>query len=91
LQLAIISEYLNQDSIPKKIIDHLNILSHLNPFAYENTLLNLVFGTLVGKANNYSSTELFELVSVLFFENIGYARLHPNMKNAKLVHPRLSK
>jgi len=89
--LATISEYLNQDSIPKKIIDHLNIFSHLNPSAYENTLLNLVFGTHVGKANNYSSTELFELVSVLFFENIGYARLHPNMKNAKLVHPILSK
>jgi hypothetical protein len=89
--LETISEYLNQDSIPKKIVDHLNIFSHLNPPAYENTLLNLVFGTHVGKANNYSSTELFELVSVLFFENIGYARLHPNMKNAKLVHPILSK
>ena len=89
--LATITDFINNDSIPKKIAEHLSIFSHLNPPAYENTLLNLVFGTHVGKANNYSSTELFELISVLFFENIGYARLHPSMKNAKLVHPILSK
>jgi hypothetical protein len=89
--LATISAYLTQDTIPKQIIDHLNVFSRLNPSAYENTLLNLVFGTHVGKANNYSTTELFELVSVLFFENIGYARLDPRMKNARLVHPILSK
>ena len=71
--LATISDFINNDSIPKKVAIHLNIFSHLNPPAYENTLLNLVFGTHVGKANNYSSTELFELISVLFFENIGYA------------------
>ena len=89
--LATISSFINNDSIPKKIIDHLSIFSHLNPPAFENTLLNLVFGTHVGKSNNYSSNELNELISVLFFENIGYARLQPNMKNAKLVHPILSK
>jgi hypothetical protein len=89
--LATISEYIKQDSIPKKIVDHLKIFSHLNPPAYENTLLNLVFGTHIGKANNYCATELFELISVLFFENIGYARLNRNMKDAQLVHPILSK
>jgi hypothetical protein len=89
--LSTISDFINKDSIPKNIVDHLDIFSHLNPPAFENTLLNLVFGTHVGKANNYSTNELFELISVLFFENIGYARLHPNMKNAKLVHPILSK
>jgi hypothetical protein len=51
----------------------------------------LVFGTHIGKANNYSPTELTELISVLFFENIGYARLNNTMKDAKLVHPILSK
>jgi hypothetical protein len=89
--LATISDFINNNSIPKKIVDHLSIFSHLNPTAFENTLLNLVFGTHIGKANNYSTNELNELISVLFFENIGYARLHPNMKNAKLVHPILSK
>jgi hypothetical protein len=89
--LETVSDYVNQDSIPKEITDHLKVFSHLNPEAYENTLLNLVFGTHVGKANNYSQTELFELISVLFFENIGYARLNKNMKNADLVHPILSK
>ena len=89
--LATISDFISNDYIPKKIIDHLSVFSHLNPPAFENTLLNLVFGTHIGKANNYSADELNELISVLFFENIGYARLHPNMKNAKLVHPILSK
>jgi hypothetical protein len=89
--LATISDYINKGDIPKKIVDHLNIFAHLNPPAYENTLLNLVFGIHVGKANNYSTTELFELTSVLFFENIGYARLNKNMKDANLVHPILSK
>ena len=89
--LVTISDFINNDSIPKNIVDHLSIFSHLNPAAFENTLLNLVFGTHIGKANNYSIIELNELISVLFFENIGYARLHPNMKNAKLVHPILSK
>ncbi len=89
--LATISEYINQDSIPNKIVEHLNVFSHLNPSAYENTLLNLVFGMHVGKANNYSPNELFELTSVLFFENIGYARLNQSMKDAELVHPILSK
>ncbi|HCM48804.1 MAG TPA: hypothetical protein DIS98_15345 [Colwellia sp.] len=45
----------------------------------------------IGKANNYSETELFELTSVLFFENIGYARFNKHMKDANLVHPILSK
>jgi len=89
--LATISDFISNDYIPKKIIDHLSVFSHLNPPAFENTLLNLVFATHIGKANNYSADELNELISVLFFENIGYARLHPNMKNAKLVHPILSK
>jgi hypothetical protein len=89
--LVTIGDFIKGGSIPKKIIDHLSIFSHLNPSAYQNTLINLVFGTHIGKANNYSPTELTELISVLFFENIGYARLNNTMKDAKLVHPILSK
>ncbi len=89
--LKTISDYINNDSIPKEITDHLNIFARLNPPAYENTLINLIFGTHIGKGKNYSQTQLFELISVLFFENIGYARLDLNMKAARLVHPILSK
>ncbi|TWX52232.1 hypothetical protein [Colwellia hornerae] len=89
--LTTIADYIKSGSIPKKIIDHLSIFSHINPSAYQNTLINLVFGTHIGKANNYSPTELSELISVLFFENIGYARLNSTMKDARLVHPILSK
>jgi hypothetical protein len=42
-------------------------------------------------ANNYSPSQLYELMSVLFFENIGYARLDLKLKNAYKVHPIISK
>jgi hypothetical protein len=73
------------------MMEHMTVFSQCNKLAFKNTLSNLVFGTHIGKANNYSSSELHELMTVLFFEDIGFSRLNLNMKNAYKVHPILSK
>jgi hypothetical protein len=69
----------------------LTIFAKNNELEFTKTLSNLVFGSHIGKANNYSETELNELMSVLLFENIGFCRLDLRMKNAYKVHPIVSK
>jgi hypothetical protein len=88
--LATISRYVETEQIPQKILEHLTVFFKANQTEYQATLLNLVFGVHIGKANNYSASELNELISVLFFADIGFARLNPEMKNAVRVHPILS-
>lgn len=89
--LQTISSYVKSGQLPDKIVEHLTVFSKSNEKEFQHTLSNLVFGTHIGKANNYSAAELNELMSVLFFEDIGYARLDKRMKNAYKVHPILSK
>lgn len=89
--LNTIASYVRTEKLPKKIMEHLTVFSKSNEPAFKNTLSNLVFGTHIGKANNYSVSELNELISVLFFEDIGYSRLDQSMSNAYKVHPILSK
>lgn len=86
-----INDYVSSGQIPKKIVEHLTVFSQNNEIEFENTLSNLVFGTHIGKANNYSESELNELMSVLFFENIGFCRLDLKLKNAYKSHPIVSK
>lgn len=89
--LQTITHYINTEEIPNKIIEHLTVFSKFNPNEYQHTLFNLVFGTHIGKAKNYSSSELHDLMCVLFYEDVGFARLDPAMKNAYMVHPIISK
>jgi len=89
--LQTITGYVKTGDIPKKLIEHLTVFSKCNELAFNNTLSNLVFGTHIGIANNYSPSELYELMTVLFFEDIGLSRLDIHMKNANKVHPILSK
>lgn len=89
--LKTITDYVEIGDFPKKLLEHLTVFSRCNEAAFKHTLSNLVFGTHIGKANNYSAIQLHELMTVLFFEDIGYARLDLNMKNAYKVHPILSK
>lgn len=89
--LATITDYVNNETMPEKIVEHLTVFSQFNPKEFEHTLFNLVFGTHIGKAKNYSSSELHDLMCVLFYEDIGFARLDPAMKNAYKVHPIISK
>lgn len=89
--LKTISDFVNSNEIPEKLIEHLTVFSKSNQPAFNNTLSNLVFGTHIGKANNYSEEQLNELMSVLFFENIGLCRLDLSVPNAYKVHPIISK
>lgn len=89
--LNAINAFVLSNKIPTKILEHLSVFSKSNPKAFQNTLFNLVFGTHIGRANNYNETELNELMSVLLFADIGYARLDRNMHNATKVHPIISK
>lgn len=89
--LKTVADYVKTGELPKKIMEHFTVFSKTHPTAFNHTLSNLVFGTHIGKANNYSVNELNELMAVLFFENIGYARLDIHLKNAYKVHPILSK
>lgn len=89
--LVAISDFVGSEKLPKRLMDHLTVFSKGNEAEFKNTLTNLVFGTHIGKANNYSKQQLNELMNVLFFENIGFARLKMSMKNARMVHPLLSK
>lgn len=89
--LNTIANYVRTQKIPEKIIEHLTVFSKNNPDEFEHTLSNLIFGTHIGKALNYSTAQLNELMCVLFYEDIGYARIDPMMKNAYKVHPILSR
>lgn len=89
--LETVANYVKTAELPKKIMEHFTVFSKTHPTAFEHTLSNLVFGTHIGKANNYSNSELKELMTVLFFEDIGYARLDVSLNNAYKVHPILSK
>ena len=89
--LQTLAQFIQTETIPEKILDHLTVFAKYNPKEFEKTLFNLVFGTHIGKANHYSKTELNELMSVLFFADIGYARLDLSLKNAHKVHPLLSR
>lgn len=89
--LTTITAFISSGELPKKIVEHLTVFSKSNETEFSHTLSNLVFGTHIGKANNYNPTQLHELMSVLFFEDIGYARIDKSMPNAYKVHPLLSK
>lgn len=89
--LATITDYVRTETIPTKIVEHLTVFSQFNPKEFEHTLFNLVFGTHIGKAKNYSPSQLHDLMCVLFYEDIGFARLDPAMKNSYKVHPIISK
>lgn len=62
--LQSISNYVRTEQIPKKIIEHLTVFSKFNPAEFEHTLSNLIFGTHIGKVNNYSPSELHDLMCV---------------------------
>lgn len=85
-----IIKFIQTQDIPDKILDHLTVFSKSNPKKYHNSLTSLIFGTHIGKTNDYSDKQLTELMQVLLFENIGYARLCENMKNFQTVHPIVS-
>ena len=89
--LATITDYVSNEAIPAKIMEHLTVFSQFNPKEFEHTLFNLVFGTHIGKAKNYTASQLHDLMCVLFYEDIGFARLDPKMKNSYKVHPIISK
>lgn len=89
--LHVITDYIEAGTIPQKLMEHFTVFSKNNPQAFKHTLSNLVFGTHIGKANKYSNQQLHELMTVLFYEDIGYSRLDLRLKNAYKVHPILSK
>jgi hypothetical protein len=64
--LETITQYVESETIPSEILEHLAVFSKSNKSEFDHTLTNLVFGTYIGKKNNYSATELNELISVLF-------------------------